>query len=134
MSVGAEKEGLHTSYVLRKHGVARASGAANAQAGTNLENQWSIKNNYHLLCRDLGDQVAVSQVVDFNVLYVVAVGNIHLAIDPASRGSAGRGHVRSGRSRRGRGLLWLVDGRHVDVLDAFAGLQLRGDPSSSGSW
>lgn len=35
---------------------------------------------YHLLCRPFGQGVSIAQVVDFNVLDVVTIGNVDLAI------------------------------------------------------
>lgn len=35
---------------------------------------------YHFLSRTLGQQVSISQVIDFDVLNEVAVGNIHIGL------------------------------------------------------
>lgn len=35
---------------------------------------------YHFLSRAFGQQVSISQVVDFDVLDIVAVGNIHIGL------------------------------------------------------
>jgi hypothetical protein len=75
---------------------------------------------YHLLCRSLGQEVSVAQVVDFDVLDVVAVGHIHFAVDVVASGG------RRARADRGRGRL---DGWDVDMLDALAGLELGVDAS-----
>lgn len=36
---------------------------------------------YHFLCGPLGQEVSVAQVVDFDVLDVVAIRNVHVAVD-----------------------------------------------------
>lgn len=36
---------------------------------------------YHLLCRSLGEEVAIPEIVDLNVLNVVTVGGVHLAVE-----------------------------------------------------
>lgn len=35
---------------------------------------------YHFLCGPLGQEVSVAQVVDFDVLDVVAIRNVHVAV------------------------------------------------------
>ena len=77
---------------------------------------------YHFLCLSLGEQVAVAQVVDFDVLDVVSADQLHLAID-ASRGSAAL--LVGGRGGSDR---W-----NVDMLDAPTRLELRIDPCRGGS-
>lgn len=48
--------------------------------------QWFLHRSiYHLLSRPLGQEVSVAEVVDFDVLDVVSVGNVHLAIDRVGR-------------------------------------------------
>lgn len=79
---------------------------------------------YRLLRLCLHEHVAVPQVVDLNVLYVVAVRHIHLA------GRAGRTFAgfRSRRAGLGGAIVHgALDGRNVDVLDGLAGLELRVD-------
>ena len=39
---------------------------------------------YHLLCRDFGQCVSITEIIDFDILDVVAVRNVHIAIDIAS--------------------------------------------------
>jgi hypothetical protein len=80
---------------------------------------------YHLLCRSLGQEVSVSQVVDFDVLDVVAVGHVHLAIDIVASGG-GRARADGGCGR--------LDRRDVDMLDALAGLELGVDASGGRGW
>lgn len=36
---------------------------------------------YHFLRRTLRDHIAIAQIVDFDVLYKVAVRHVHLAVD-----------------------------------------------------
>lgn len=42
------------------------------------------KSIYHLLCGSFGQCVAIPKVINFNVLDIVAIGNVHVAIDIAS--------------------------------------------------
>ena len=35
---------------------------------------------YHLLCRPFGQRVSIAQVVNFNILDVVSIGDVDLAI------------------------------------------------------
>lgn len=39
------------------------------------------KNIYHLLCRAFGQCVPISQIIDLNVFDVVAICDVHIAID-----------------------------------------------------
>lgn len=82
---------------------------------------------YHLLGGALGQEVAVPEVVDFDILDVVAVVDVHLAVEVGSRGISGG--VRAGGLGRGR-----LDGRDIDMLDALFRLDLGIDPSGSSSW
>lgn len=41
------------------------------------------KNIYHLLCGAFGQCVSITKVIDFNVLNVVPICDIHIAIDVA---------------------------------------------------
>lgn len=87
---------------------------------------------YHFLRGALCDDVAVTEVVDLDVLDVVAIGDVHLAVESRSRRgavSAGRG---GGRLRR-RGCRGGLDRGHIDMLDALARLELSVDPSSGSS-
>jgi len=81
--------------------------------------------NYHFLRRALCEEISVAQVVDLDVLDVVAVRDVHLPVDRAGAG-AGRGLVVGGCARPHRG--------DIDMLDTLAGLELRVDPGSGGSW
>lgn len=36
---------------------------------------------YHFLCGPFGQEVSVAQVVNFDILDVVAIGNVHVAVD-----------------------------------------------------
>ncbi len=83
-----------------------------------------VTSTYRLLRLSLHEHVAVSQVVDLDVLYVVAVRHIHLA------GRTRRAFACFGSRRAGLGgaiVHGALDGRNVDVLDALAGLELRVD-------
>lgn len=80
---------------------------------------------YHFLCGPFGQEVSVAQVVDFDVLDVVAIRNVHVAVDLV-RGSC-RARV---AARRGLGADW----RDVDMLDALARLKLSIDLGRGGSY
>lgn len=94
---------------------------------------------YHLLCGALGQSVAVTKVVDFNVLDIIAVGHVNVAIQfrrsvGARRcGFRNRGLVTARRQQ----VTWSVGhnrprivfpyralGRRVHLLQALAGLDL----------
>ena len=51
------------------------------------------KNIYHLLCRAFSQGVSITEVVNFDIFYVVSVRNIHISIDItcARSRNAGRG-------------------------------------------
>lgn len=66
---------------------------------------------YHFLRSTLGEQVAVAQVVDLDVLDVVSADQLYLAVDADRRGIA----ILIGS--RGRS-----DRRNVDMLDTSARL------------
>lgn len=80
---------------------------------------------YHFLCGPLGQEVSVAQVVDFDVLDVVAIRNVHVAVDLV------RGSCRARAAARG-GL--GSDWRDVDMLDALARLELSIDLGRGGSY
>lgn len=80
---------------------------------------------YHFLCGALGQEVSVAQVVDFDVLDVVTIRDVHVAVDLV------RGCCRArGAARGGLGADW----RDVDMLDALARLELSIDLGSGGSY
>lgn len=93
--------------------------------GMILDNQWTAKVIiYPLLCSSFGQCVAITQIVDFNVLDVVTILLVYVAaVELASR--VGRGRLgdcwRSGHSAN-RG--------HVDMLNALLRGYLRVDPRS----
>jgi hypothetical protein len=76
------------------------------------------------LRRALGQQVSILEVVDFDVLDVVAVGNIHLAIESGRRVRVVGRCLGPGRGRSQGGL----DGRDVDMLNTLSSLELGVDP------
>ena len=80
---------------------------------------------YHFLCGPLGQEVSVAQVVDFDVLDVVAIRDVHVAVDLV-RGSCRARVAPCG----GLGADW----RDVDMLDAFARLELGIDLGRGGSY
>lgn len=80
---------------------------------------------YHFLCGPLGQEVSVAQVVDFDVLDVVAIRNVHVAVYLV------RCSCRSRVAARGR---LGADWRDVDMLDAFARLELGVDLGGGGSY
>lgn len=92
--------------------------------------QCSNKGIYHFLCRPLGEEVAVPQIVDLDILDVVAIGNVHLGAYLGLSAAAG-GRGRSGLRWRSRGQGGL-DGRDVDMLNSPSLLQLRVDPGRCG--
>jgi hypothetical protein len=72
------------------------------------------RSNYHSLSGTLGEGVSVPQVIDFDILDVISICDVHLTVDSGRRVGVGIG----GRSRsRASG---LVDRRDVDMLDALA--------------
>lgn len=80
-----------------------------------------MRSIYHFLSRALGQQVSISQVVDFDVLNEVAVGNIHVGL-----------HLI---------VAWLVgllarrpDRGDIHMLGSLSRLQLRIDLGSGGSY
>lgn len=80
---------------------------------------------YHFLCGPLGQEVSVAQVVDFDILDVVAVRDVHVAVDLV------RGSCRA-RGAAGGGL--GADWGDVDMLDALACLELGIDLGRGGSY
>lgn len=79
------------------------------------------------------ENVPVVQVIDLDVLDVVAVYDVHLAIDGAAFLGLGRG-----RSRRRPGARRGFDRRNVDMLNALLRLELgvypRGGRGCTTSW
>lgn len=91
---------------------------------------WKISGNaseyiYHLSCGALGDQIAVPEIVDLDVLNIVAVGNVHFRADGMRFGlcrrSAGRGTALSGWCV---GVLNILSSLHGGV-DARGGRGLK---------
>lgn len=74
------------------------------QADAALREQMTMPGNisgydrdiYHLLCRALGQCVAVTKVVDFNVLDVVAVRDVNVTIKSRRREGPGGGRFCGG--------------------------------------
>lgn len=98
-----------------------------------LEDQWDIKNIYHFLSRPFGHDIAVAEVIDFDVLDVVAICDVHLAAEHRACFRATARVVGGCRGlgwRRGR----ILDGRDVNVLDALARLERSIDFGSGGGW
>lgn len=79
---------------------------------------------YHFLCGPLGQQVSVAQVVDFDVLDVVAIRDVHVAIDLVGGSCSARVAACGG---------FGTDWRDVDMLDALARLELSIDLGRGGS-
>ena len=52
------------------------------------------KDIYHLLSYSFGQCIAITEIVDFNIFYVIAICDIHLSINVV------RGRVRGGRRSR----------------------------------
>lgn len=77
---------------------------------------------YHFLSRPLGQGISIAQIVDFDVLDVVAVGNVHLTVDGSARWARRGGLGRVGSNRR-----------NVDMLYALPRLELRVDLGGGGS-
>lgn len=68
---------------------------------------------YHFLSRPFGQEVSVPKIVDFDIFDIVAVGNVHLAVDSTGSGrAAGVAGTRRRRPHRG----------NIDMLDALASL------------
>lgn len=85
-----------------------------------------LRIDYHFLCRGLRHDVAISLVVDLDILDVVAVGDVDLAIDVGGR-CRGRGLYACGRDRRRC--------RLVDIpAAAFPALELLTDSRRNGRW
>ncbi len=76
------------------------------------------KSNYHFLCITLGEEVAVSPVVDLDILDIVSIRDVHFTVQGGTRFMS-IGLCRGFRRSRTRGLL---DWGNIDVLDAFASL------------
>lgn len=80
--------------------------------------------SYHLLRRCLRYEVAISEIVDLDILYIVAIGHVHLAVD---RGLAAVvASVRRGGSHR-RLIIVGLNWRHVDMLNSLSRLKLGVD-------
>lgn len=98
----------------------------------NLIYQWNIdtRSIYHLLRRTFGQCITITEVIDFDVFDIVAIRNIHLTIDCACAieccGCSRRRRLSACRAE-GR-----LNGRDVDMLNVFLGLDL-GIDSGSGS-
>ncbi len=88
---------------------------------------------YHLLSLRLGQHVAVAQVVDLDILDVIAVGHVHFPMNSRSVVAASRWPRREdvfgwlGRA-------WLFDGRDLHRLDSPARLELRIDFRGGGGY
>ena len=73
------------AYETEKHSVA-------PEAPLNVSDSISgrDKNIYHFLCRAFGQCVTISQIIDFNILDVVAIRDVNFAIDVACALTRGR--------------------------------------------
>jgi hypothetical protein len=81
----------------------------------------------HSLSGTLGEGVSVPQVIDFDILDVISICDVHLTVDSGRWVGVGIGW----RSRsRASG---LVDRRDVDMLDTLAGGH-RVDLAGNSSW
>jgi hypothetical protein len=65
------------------------------------------KDIYHLLRRAFGQCIAIAQIVDFDVLDIVTIGDINFAIEVACALACGG---RGGFGKWARGLGWVVRG------------------------
>lgn len=85
---------------------------------------------YRLLCCAIGHEIPVAQIIDLDVLDVIAIGHVHLAVESRSRPRA------TVRGRWGRRvLLGRARGQDrwdVDMLNALARLELGIDPCRGG--
>lgn len=114
------------------HGRSRAQSSDSSEkqpatagnSGQSVECKYINVSIYHLLCRTFGEQVAVSQIVDFDVLHVVAVRDVHLLVQ-------GMYLDFSGRPSRGGAALHRL---RLGMLNALAGLHGGIDSSGGGSW
>lgn len=102
--------------------VSKATSAHNDSDGGGDESQntgQKARNIYHFLRRSFGQQISVSEVVDFYILDVIPVRDVNLAVDVACglacAASAG------------------LDRRDVHMLNAFARLQFGVDLGGRGS-
>lgn len=82
-----------------------------------------------MLVRAVRQKIPVVQVVDLDILDVVAIDDIHLPVDGAALLGLAQGRGR-GRARTLGGL----DRRDVDMLDAPLGLELGVYPRGGGSY
>lgn len=80
-------------------------------------------NIYLFLCRTLGDQVAISQVIDLDVLDVVAISGVHFLANRMRLCLSRLPIVSIG------GLNW----RYIDMLNALSSLERGIDSSGGGS-
>lgn len=89
-----------------------------------------VPSTYSLLRLRLHEHVAVSQVIDLDILNVVAVRHIHLARSTRHTLALLR---RSGAEFGSAIVRGTLNGGYIDVLDAFARLKLRIDLGGRGS-
>jgi hypothetical protein len=83
-SAGATKWVLKRAIKLCKHDVLDLGVKDSTKEGL-WEDQWfEIKSIYHFLCRALGKEVTVPQVIDFDILNIVAICNVHLSVERRS--------------------------------------------------
>lgn len=49
---------------------------------------------YHFLCRSLGQRIAIPQIIHFNIFNVIAIRNVHFAVElSCSWWTGGLSHV-----------------------------------------
>ena len=82
-----------------------------------------------MLVRAVRQKISVVQIIDLDILDVVAIDNIHLPVDGAALLGLAQSRGR-GRSRA----LGRLDRGNVDMLDALLSLELGVYPRGSGSY
>lgn len=94
---------------------------------------YNTRSIYHLLSRAFGQCVSVPEIIDFDITNVVAVSNVHVAVDGSDCASL---FSRANRCRRS-GRSWAVvrsDRRDVDMLDGLLSSELCLNTGGDGSW
>lgn len=96
---------------------------------------WKEVVNYHFLSCALCQHVTIPQVINLNVLDVIAIRDVHLFVERCGVHhccAACFAHARTRWSVR-----WRVagfDGRNLDVLDSLPGIDLSSNTSCSGRY
>lgn len=83
-SAGETKWMLKRAIKLCKHDVLDSSAKDSTKQGLWEHQCFRIRSIYHFLCRPLGQEVTVPQVIDFDILNVVTICNVHLRIERRS--------------------------------------------------